>query len=134
MSASANPARLVRERTPTILVVEEDVMVRLVIADYLRTCGFWVVEVSNTDEAVKALTTGLRVDVVLTPVYASGSMDGFGLAQWVRRKRPATRTVLSSGVRRTAELAGALCEKGPMLSKPYSVREVERRIRAILAH
>jgi DNA-binding response OmpR family regulator len=118
---------------PTVLLVEEDVRARMVIADYLRTCRYRVYEVGSTEEAMQVLSTRLAVDVVFTGVHAGGRVDGFGLAQWVRRRRPDTKVALSSGVRRTAQIAGELCEEGPDLAKPYGTREVERRIRAMLA-
>ena len=118
---------------PSVLLVEQDVRVRMVVADYLRTCRYRVYEVASTDEATEVLATRRAVDVVFVGVHAPGRLDGFGLAQWVRRKRPGTKVELSSGARRTAQIAGALCEEGPMLAKPYGTREVERRIRALLA-
>jgi hypothetical protein len=43
------------------------------------------------------------------------------------------KVLLTSGVRRTAETAGDLCERGPYLAKPYDHRDLERRIRRLLA-
>ena len=53
-------------------------------------------------------------------------MDGFGLAQWVRRERPWLKVILTSGAARTAKEAGDLCEQGPVLAKPYDHAELER--------
>ena len=60
-------------------------------------------------------------------------LDGFGLAQWLRRERPGLKVILTSGAARTAKEAGDLCEHGPMLAKPYDHAELERHIRTLLA-
>ena len=133
MVAKPKSARAAGTRPPTILLVEAEVLARMVVADYLRTCRYRVYEVASTDEAMQVLATRRAVDVVFVGVRAPGQLDGFGLAQWVRRKRPGTKVELSSGARRTAQIAGTLCEEGPMLAKPSSTREIERRIRTMQA-
>ncbi len=64
-----------------ILVVEPDILVRMVISDYLRGCGYKVVEGVRADDALAVLGAGTKIDVILTEVQLSGSLDGFGLAQ-----------------------------------------------------
>ena len=71
----------------------------------------------------------VRIDIVFSDVNMPGSMDGFGLAQWVRRERPWLQVILTSGAARTAKEAGDLCEQGPILAKPYDHAELERHIR-----
>jgi CheY-like chemotaxis protein len=118
---------------PTILVVEDDVLVRSVAAAYLRECGFDVIEASGADEAIRVLQAELQVDIVFSDIQMPGSMDGFGLAQWVRRERPWLKVILTSGAARTAKAAGDLCEHGPVLAKPYDHADLERHIRSLLA-
>ena len=118
---------------PTVLVVEDDVLVRMVVAAYLRECGFNVVEAGDAREAIRVLETDIQVDIVFSDVNMPGDMDGFGLAQWVRRERPGLKIILTSGAARTAKEAGHLCEHGPILAKPYDHAELERKIRALLA-
>jgi len=118
----------------TVLVVEDEVLIRLVIADYLRECGYRVHEAANADEAVAVLESpDVTVDVVFSDVIMPGSMDGFGLARWIRANRPKVEVVLTSGIDRSAEIAGALCEAGPLLEKPYEPRRVVDRIKQLLA-
>jgi len=117
-----------------VLLVEDEVLIRMAVADYLRDCGYRVIEAGNADEAIKVLNTNETVDVVCTDVQMPGSLDGFGLAQWVRRERAGLKIVLVSGVRRAAEAAGDLCDGGPLMAKPYGPDELERRIRLLLAN
>src|SRR5262245_41278519 len=95
---------------PVILVVEDEVLVRSIVAAYLSECGFDVIEASGADEAVRVLQADVAIDIVFSDVNMPGSMDGFGLAQWVRRERPWLKVILTSGAARTAKAAGDLCE------------------------
>jgi CheY-like chemotaxis protein len=118
---------------PSVLVVEDEVLIRMATADYLRGCGYRVVEAGSGDEAVAVLKTDIRVDVVFTDVSMPGTLNGFGLAQWVRVERPGVRVILTSGITRTAQEAQDLCAHGPLMEKPYEHDEVDCRIRALLA-
>lgn len=116
----------------TVLVVEDELLVREVIVEYLRDCGFRVIEASNADDAIKMLRTDPRIDVVFSDVLMPGTLDGFGLAQWIRREQPNVRIILTSGLARTAA-ASELCADGPLMPKPYNYGDVEGRIRSLLA-
>jgi CheY-like chemotaxis protein len=123
----ANPSRTAKPAT--ILVVEDEVLTRLVIAEYLRDCGYKVHEAAHADEAVAILRSAdIRVDIVFSDVQMPGTMDGFGLARWVRENSPTTEVILTAGIDRSADIAGMLCEAGPLLEKPYEPKKVVDRI------
>jgi CheY-like chemotaxis protein len=81
----------------TVLVAEDEALVRMFTADYLREAGYRVVEVSNATEALKELenTTGVRV--LLTDVEMPGGMDGLELAREVQRRWPGMVILVTSG-------------------------------------
>src|SRR4051812_45773261 len=113
---------------PSILVVEDEVLVRLVIADYLRECGYRVYEAVNASEAVAMLQAPeVMIGIVFSDVQMPGDMDGFGLARWVRNNKPGVQVILTSGVERSADIAATLCEAGTLLEKPYSSQNVVDR-------
>ena len=118
---------------PTILVVEDEILVRMVIAAYLRDCGFDVVEAGNAEEAVRVLEASIRVDIVFSDINMPGSLDGFGLAQWLRRERPGLKIILTSGAAQAVKDASDLCAHVPILAKPYDYAEVARQLRALLS-
>lgn len=133
MSEPAKPTS-VASAVQTILVVDDEVLVRLVIAEYLRDCGYRVHEAASAEEAVIVLDTpDTAIDLVFSDVVLPGTMDGFGLAQWIRANHPHVQVVLTSGVARSAKLAASLCESGPMMRKPYEPQHVVDRIRQLLA-
>jgi CheY-like chemotaxis protein len=118
----------------TVLVVEDEVIIRLVIAEYLRECGYRVHEAVNADEAILILRAPeVSIDIVFSDVEMPGEMDGFGLARWVRANMPETQVILTSGAERSADIAGTLCEAGPLLEKPYPTQDVLDRIRQLAA-
>jgi DNA-binding NtrC family response regulator len=117
----------------TILVVEDDVAVRMVISQYLRSCGFKVIEAANADEALVVLQKpDIMLDIVFSDIEMPGTMDGFGLAQWVRSNRPDLDVILAGTVARAATAATELCHEGP-IPKPYEPQLVVDRINRLIA-
>ena len=117
----------------TVLVVEDEVLLRLVIAEYLRDCGYKVIEAADADEAIVVLKQDhLQIDVLFSDIEMPGAMDGFGLAQWTRSNRPGVEVILTGSVPRAVDKAANLCEEGT-LPKPYEPQFVHDRIRRLLA-
>ena len=124
-----------KERTPTILVVDDELLIRMNVSDFLQDCGFKVLEASNADEAIRILESDAVVlDLVFSDVKMPGTMDGFGLAQWVRARRPKIRVVLASGDAAKASKAHDICADEPFFSKPYDLPMVLAKIRQLLSH
>ena len=124
-----------RQPGHNLLVVDGEVLSRLVIAEYLRECGYRVREAANFDEAMQALAAPhVQTDLVLCDVHTPGATtDGFALARWMREHHPDVKVILSSGAEWSAEIAGRLCEAGPLMKKPYDPQHTVRRIKQLLA-
>jgi DNA-binding response OmpR family regulator len=102
-----------------ILIVEPDLLVRHPLAEYLRECGYRVLEATDADEARQLLSDArISVDVVLADVDAPGG-SGFALAGWIRANHPSIDVILAGTVAKATEEAGNLCQEGPTASKPY---------------
>jgi DNA-binding response OmpR family regulator len=118
--------------TATILIQEADILVRNPLAEYLRACGYRVIEVSNADQARQVFDAGSpTVDVLFASV--NGDNGVFALASWVRSNRRGVEVILAGAIRTAVEKAGDLCEQGPNLAKPYDHQLVHDRIRRLLA-
>jgi len=117
-----------------ILVVEPDILVRSPLAEFLRECGYRVLEAVDGKEARQLLADASSepVDVVLANTEANGD-NGFVLANWIRSNFSNIEVVLAGSVARAAEKAGDLCKDGPALSKPYDHTLVLDHIRRLLA-
>jgi DNA-binding response OmpR family regulator len=115
----------------TILVVEDEVLIRAAVAGYLRDCGYRVLEAGTAEEAQTIFASGEPVDILFADVELGPGASGFVLATWARQKHPAVRILLTSGVDRTAEKAGDLCD-GPFLAKPYAHERLAEEINRLL--
>jgi two-component system, response regulator PdtaR len=111
-----------------VLIVENDVLLRLVTASNLRDAGFEVIEAANAAEALRVVDR-IPVDVLFSDIDMPGNMDGLALAQWVHWSQADTRIVLTSGAARTP---GDVKEYASFLSKPYAEKDVERLLRSVL--
>ena len=111
-----------QKQLPIVLIVESDVLLRLVTASNLRELGFEVFEAADAAEAVTVLNT-IAVDAVLSDTGLPGIMDGFALARWVRERRLDTRIILSSTA---SQPLGEAAKYATLLAKPYSDAEVQK--------
>jgi len=132
MSESLLPSKPTGAARPTILVVEPEVIVRLVIADFLRDCGYRVCETSNVAEARLVLDSEIPVHLVFSNVDMPNGASGFELARWIRQNRPDVEVILTSGLPAAAEKAKTLCDQGPLIPQPYDHRAVLQRIQELL--
>jgi DNA-binding NtrC family response regulator len=121
-------------RKVTVLIVEDELLIRWSIAEYLQDCGFTVISASHGEEAVAAIKDYTsKIDVVFSDIRMPGEMDGFGLARWIEANRPDMAVILTSGHAGAEEAAHELCEKhGEIMRKPYSFEDVATRLRHAL--
>ena len=117
----------------TVLLADPDVIVRTLLAQYLRECGYRVLEASNTREARKFLADKSRTIEVVLAEMAIPDEGGFAFASWMRAEYPNVPVILAASVEKAAEKASNLCEDGPVASKPYDHQLIVDRIRRMLA-
>ena len=118
--------------TWTILLVEDDSLIRLTTAEHLREAGYSVVEAVTGEEAVAVLSSGLRVHLVFSDVSLPGAMGGFSLAVWVRNHLRSIPVILTSGVDsaiRPLDRQSLI----PFVAKPYRLEDAEKMIASVLA-
>jgi DNA-binding response OmpR family regulator len=113
-----------------VIVAESDLLARTVLAQYLRECGYEVVEAATSDDVLAVLRSGRGIQVVLLDAQISGGLAGFTLARQIRENFPRTEIVLTFGVAKAAEKAGEICDEGP-LERPYHPREIVGRIKRL---
>jgi len=114
----------------TILVVEDEVLVRAVVTDELRQQGYTVVEAANAEDALSVLHSNVRVDLLLTDVQMPGSLDGVGLARLVRADYPFVKVVMASS--RMPDIEANETADG-FFSKPYDFPKLFGHIKALVA-
>ena len=112
-----------------VLIVEDEVFVRLRGADLLAEAGFEVLEAGNAGEALRILEATPEVRVVFSDVEMPGPLDGLGLAHHIRQHWPGIGIVLTSGHRIRAE---TIPREGRFLAKPYDGQALVRHIEEIV--
>ena len=115
---------------PTVLVVEDEVLIRLDIAACLEEAGFDVIEAANADEAIEILEGRDDVRVVFTDVDMPGSMDGLKLASFVRERWPPIKLIVTSGHVRVE--AADLPAGGRFFKKPYQRAQIAQAVTEML--
>jgi len=118
-----------KTHSKVILLVEDDIIIRLGVADYLRGCGFSVIETSGAKEARVVLTAGPKIHILLSDAQLAGEDSGFALAQWVHKHRPDVKVLLTATTAAKIEAAGSLCSHSPQ----HDVQALESQIRAMMS-
>lgn len=117
-------------RQRVILIVEDDILVRVTVADYLRDAGYKVIEAANAAEALQIFASGEPVDVVFTDIQMPGTMDGLMLTRWVRKHHPDIEVLVTSG-KGHDEASSGLIAHDAFFPKPYRLDAVAAHIRAL---
>lgn len=119
---------------PLVLVVEDEVLIRMAAADHLRSCGFKVAEAGNAAEAKELILSGLSVQLVFSDITMPGEIDGTGFAQWLHEHAPNVPVILTSGVNSSLDAAKQVCANvHELVPKPYDYDRVVAQIRGVLA-
>ena len=121
------------QQSDSVLVVDGDVLVRHAIADYLRNCGYTVIEAATTDEGVIVLQRKtLAVHAVLCDAQVPGRMNAFEFRVWAQVQRSELQIALAGNIEAAAHKAAELCDEGPHLARPYDPQSVVSYVRRML--
>jgi CheY-like chemotaxis protein len=115
--------------TKTVLVVEDEALIRLAIVEDLRACGFEVLEASSAPEAIDLLAEGAPIDIVFSDIHMPGYIDGLGLARWISVRRPEVSLVLTSAACSASDLPREFRRSIPLIPKPYELSTVLQHLR-----
>lgn len=120
----AGPRRrgMAEAHAATILVVEDEVLIRMGIVEDLVSAGHPVIEAASADEALSVLEAGLPVDIVFSDVNMPGTLDGLGLMKIVRRRFPSIPVILTSGLE--VPSPDVLGDRTAFIPKPYASEKV----------
>jgi CheY-like chemotaxis protein len=112
---------------PTVLVVEDDAVVRSLAVEFLQDDGFQVLAADDAASAIALLEADAPIDAVFSDVQMPGAMDGLGLARWISREKPGLKVLLTSG---------KVCDQPgrPVLAKPYEMGKLAQRLKDLIEH
>jgi CheY-like chemotaxis protein len=112
-----------------ILIVEDEMFVRMDAVEILREAGFDILEAANADEAILTLERHSDIRLVFTDIDMPGSMNGLKLAAAVRDRWPPVRIIATSGHFKIQ--AGDLPAGAIFFSKPYHPTQIINAIREL---
>lgn len=132
MGAAADKCDPLDDRdSATILVVEDEPLIRLAITIELRDEGYKVIEAGTGDEAILALSSGEPIDLVFSDVLMPGTITGLALASWMQEQRPEIHIILTSGSESVLRSIGEGAI--PFIPKPYRPVRVMAMIARLLS-
>jgi two-component system, response regulator PdtaR len=104
-------------RPQTVLIVEDEIWIRMSSAATLEDAGFRILEAACSAEALEMLVANKDISLLMTDVRMPGEMDGLGLVELVRRNHPDIRAMVVSGNTSSQEARDAGAQG--FLAKPY---------------
>jgi signal transduction histidine kinase/CheY-like chemotaxis protein len=122
------------EAGETVLIVDDEPTVRMLITDVLSDLGYTAVEAADGAGGLRVLQSGARVDLLVTDVGLPGGMNGRQMADAARVDRPALKVLFITGFAETTLLSNGGLDPGmAILTKPFSVETLAARIRQLIA-
>jgi CheY-like chemotaxis protein len=116
----------------TVLVVEDDPAVRLLIVEVLQDLGYIAIEAGDAGSALPVAASAQRLDLLVTDVGLPG-MNGRQLADMIRQHRPGLKVLFVTGYAEGAAVRGGFLAAGmDMITKPFALDELAVRIREMI--
>jgi PAS domain S-box-containing protein len=127
------PQAAIERGHETVLVVEDDALVRNYVVSQVANLGYTTLEAANAAEALTIIDNGIGIDLLFTDVIMPGAMNGRQLADEAVRRRPSLKTLFTSGYTENAIIHHGRLDPGVLLlAKPYRKVELARMIRVAL--
>jgi len=121
---------VVRGSSPSVLVVEDEPLIRLNAVDMVEAAGFQAIGASTADEALHVLELRDDIRAVFTDVHMPGSMDGLALIHLVAGRWPSIAALVTSG---KVDLAPADLPRGArFFAKPWRPMQIEAALRQLI--
>lgn len=121
--------------TETILVVDDEVLIRMVAVEALEELGYEILEAGDGPSALRLLNSDVQVDLLLSDVGLPGGMNGRQLADAARQKRPDLQVLFVTGYAENAVLNHGHLDRGMhVMTKPFAVDALARRVKELISN
>lgn len=117
----------------TILIVEDEIAIRQLVSEILMEAGYRIIEASTGPAGVKVMQSDERIDLLITDVGLPGGLNGRQVADAGRAVRPMLKVLFVTGYAANAAVGAGHLDKGmEILTKPFNIGELERRVRTLM--
>jgi len=121
------------EQDETVLVVDDEPTVRMLVTDVLESLGYTAIEVGDSVAGLKVLQSDVRIDLLVTDVGLPGGMNGRQMVDAARASRPDLKVLFITGYAEDAVLGNGHLEPGmAVLTKPFAIETVTDHIRSMV--
>jgi len=121
------------DRGETVLIVDDEPSVRMLVTETLDELGYAVIEASDGASGLKLLQSDIRIDLLITDVGLPGGMNGRQMADAARQSRPALKVLFITGYAENAAIGNGQLEAGMhVLTKPFNLDRLASRIKTII--
>ena len=133
-SASATVEAPRAAQGEAMLVVDDDPVMRMLVAEVLADLGYQAFEAADGPSALKLLQSGARIDLLITDLGLPGGMSGRQLADAARALRPALKVLFITGYPENAVVGNGHLDPGMhVVTKPVGMEALANRVKAIIA-
>jgi PAS domain S-box-containing protein len=133
-AAEAQVSSNIEGGNETVLVVEDDPLVRRYVMTQIESLGYTTLEAANASDALRIMDDVATIDLLFTDVIMPGGMNGRQLVDEALKRRPGLKTLYTSGYTENAIVHHGRLDSGVLLlAKPYRKSELARMIRHALA-
>jgi CheY-like chemotaxis protein len=129
----AGDALPLSEQDATVLIVDDEPTVRMLVTDILEDLGYTAIEAADSVAGLRILQSDVRIDLLITDVGLPGGMNGRQMADAGRVRRPDLRVLFITGYAENAVLGnGQLAPGMAVLTKPFPMATMAARIRSLI--
>ena len=132
INAAAEPTHV--EAGAVVLLVEDELALRMVIVEMLSDLGYTVLEAGNSQSGLQIVESSARIDLLLTDVGLPGGMNGRQLADAARKRRPDLKVLFLTGYAESVVAGNNGMEQGmEIMTKPFALDKLVAKVKGMIS-
>ncbi len=122
------------EHGGTVLVVDDEPTVRMLVTDVLQELGYSAIEAADSVAGLRILQSDVRIDLLISDVGLPGGMNGRQMADAARQSRPGLKVLFITGYAENAAIGNGLLDRGmSVITKPFPVEVLAARVQEMVS-
>jgi signal transduction histidine kinase/CheY-like chemotaxis protein len=122
------------EASAVVLLVEDEIAVRMIVVEVLSDLGYTVLEADNSQSGLRIVESRARIDLLLTDVGLPGGMNGRQLADAAREQRPGLKVLFLTGYAESAAVGNGRIEQGmEVMTKPFDLEMLAAKVQGMIS-